>query len=557
MSASSRANIEITASSNRLTRGLATAQAKVRGWAAALARGMGNVKFKMPGFGKNALSHFGGNLMTKGFDSLVAGAEDVRNFERGLTRFGIAARQTPAQLAMLRSSIDEISDATGVSRDEVLAGARAYVDLAGASAFSTDKLRLLTNVTQATGAEIGDVATTVYGLGDALKIPDTDMEATLSGLINQSKDGAVHFNQLAEQVTKLAPRFARFGVLGREGAIQFGAMFQVMRPGFKDADEAATGMEGMLRGIILHAKNFEDAGVKIYKIGPNGQKMLLPALQILTAIGHSKLAKDPTLLVKAFGRGEGEQAYQMWSKHLDLFNQLVEAGQKATTVQEDLAAYTQSDAGKIDKAFNSVKLSIAEAFTPERIQAFANALVTAAGYFSTIVSDASTWISAVGHMFGGGGGKDVEVNSALQDLFLNNTVMPGIKNGATAQTEASAIANAKDIIANPQKYANTQWAHDYGGTQGLVAAAKKYLDSEGYVMTPAGPDNTAFGRTYKNKGPDVDLKKLQASLDHLAGVITKLQPTAPATHVKVDVGRDKIVDGARTSSRHATGVSHG
>ena len=102
----------------------------------------------------------------------------------------------------------------------MLAGKRAYVDLAGAENASAASMRTLARTAQAIGAAIGDMATVSYSLQNALKVRPDDMENVIGGLINQSKDGTIHFQNMAEEIIALAPKFARFGTLGREGATE-------------------------------------------------------------------------------------------------------------------------------------------------------------------------------------------------------------------------------------------------------------------------------------------------------------------------------------------------
>src|SRR6185312_3885978 len=95
-------------------------------------------------------------------DLIVDQGREVLGFEEKLTRFGIAARRTPEELAEMRKAIRQVSNETGLAADQVLTGARAYVDLAGAESYSTDMMRTLARAAQAGESSIGDMATVVY-----------------------------------------------------------------------------------------------------------------------------------------------------------------------------------------------------------------------------------------------------------------------------------------------------------------------------------------------------------------------------------------------------------
>lgn len=397
-----RAEIEITASDSRLASGLNSARSKWQTFASSIARSNHAMSssFKMPkmvGAGATALGNFGGSMLTRGFDKVSEAATEVRDFERSLVRFQIVAKSTPEAMRDFRTQINGISEATAISREKILAGAQAYVDITGDVKGANAQLSMFARAAQASDSDIMDIARAGAAMQDAMKLPSGEVEAALSGLINQGKEGAVTMKDFAGEMPGLLSRFARFGVLGKEGVLQIGGMFQVVRKGFPDAAEAATGLQAMMGGMIKHADRFHHAGVDVFDIGKDGTKTLKPMSNIIEQIGKSKLAKDPQLLNKAFGRGEGEQAYQMLKGHVDMLRQMEEAGKDAGTVQRDLATFMTSDAGRIDGAFNKIKLTIAEVFTPDRILAFAHAMEDLATSIKPLVD----FLGKAGDVLGG------------------------------------------------------------------------------------------------------------------------------------------------------------
>jgi TP901 family phage tail tape measure protein len=410
------ASVEIQARSSGLAAQLREIRAQFGRFADGIGAGFDKQSKKkgglFSGFG-GAASTAGGVLAANAISRVThlaeEGAEGVFDFERNLTRFGIAARQTPAEIDTLRSSIGKLSIETGKSREDILGGARAFVDLAGAAALTDSAVSTIARTSAATGSDVKDIATVMYSLTDAMKIKPAEMESTLSGLVNQSKDGSVHFNQFAEEIIAIAPQFARFGQTGRTATMQLGAMFQVMRSGFKDPAETATGMSGIFKGLVLHADKFAKAGVKVYDVGKDGTKHLKPLSEIFAAIDKSKLIKDPTLLQKAFGRGEGMRAYQIFDEHLKKFDELVAAGQATDTIGEDLKTNIESPAGAVDAALNKLKVTIAEAFTPERIAAFSAAVVDLASKVGPLVG----FVEKIGGVLGGFEGVGVGIRNAV------------------------------------------------------------------------------------------------------------------------------------------------
>ncbi len=399
-SASRNAKIEITSSAAGMDRGLADARRKMHGFqrdsASAFekaskqqAAAAGSHNSMLAGGLRSAV---GGVAAIAGIDlsgGIVGIASDVMDFEKRLTRFQIIAGKTTAGMNDMRVAVNGVSRETGIARDKILEGAQTYVDLTGDVAGAERSMRVFARVAQASESSIADVATSAAALQDSMHIKPDEMEAVFSGLISQGKLGAVNLKDFAGELSSILPRFARFGVLGKEGVVQLGAMFQIGRKGFGSASETATGMAGLMGGLTLHASKFEAAGVKIYNVAKDGTKSFRPLNEIIKDIAKSKLAKDPTLLTKAFGRKEGLQFYQMLVDHVGEFDALAKAGEDAGTVQRDLDTYMQSSSGKMEKAWNDVKIAIAEALTPERIKKFTEELVKAGAVMEKLINGLS------------------------------------------------------------------------------------------------------------------------------------------------------------------------
>ncbi len=326
---------------------------------------------EMLGAGRGLLGGVGNGMqMALGFQALggIEGmARGVFDFNDQLMRFQLAARKTPAEAQKIGEAARQIATETGIAAEKVLAGARAYVDLAGAENYSEGMMRLLARSASASGAAIGDMATVAYSLHNALNIDPGTMEDVIGGLINQSKDGTIHFQNMAEEIIALGPKFARFGVTGRQGAAELGAMLQIAGSGFKDAAEASTGMQGLFRGLILHEDKFRKAGVATMTMGKDGAKHLRPLEEIVNDISKSGLMKDPSKLLKDVGRGEGEAFLQLWIKQIEKYKELTDAAMVNGVVQKDLATVTESSSGRMAISMEKVKNAFAEALTPERV----------------------------------------------------------------------------------------------------------------------------------------------------------------------------------------------
>lgn len=384
MAERAKAGIEITASSNRLTAGLAKARATITRWAGGMARGIG--KIGAPAIG-TAIGTFAGNLATKGFDSIVDQGKQLIDLERSLTRYQIAAGKTPEAMNAFKSSIRAASRETAIGSADILAGAQTYIDLTGDIDGAEKAMKSFARIAQASGSSVSDIATATASMQMTMGLQAGDIEKVFSGLITQGKVGAISLKDMASELSTLGPMMSKFqNGTGAEGIATMGAAFQVVRQGAGSAAEANTQLQGLITGIVKHAKDFEKVGVQIYNKDPKtGVKTLKPFADIIDGISESKLMKDPTALGKAFGRVEALAAFQSLTRNKALYDELIQKAKTSNAVQADMQTYLQSNAGKIETAFNNVKLSLAEAFTPERITAFVNALTKVADAMVKVV----------------------------------------------------------------------------------------------------------------------------------------------------------------------------
>jgi len=363
------AAIELVADHSKLASGLRAAGGIVESFAKST-RGALTAMALAPGkalanIGKSMLTLGSFSVASRGLDIMVDAGKGVFDFERKLTRFGIATRTSGAGLAEWRKEARATSIATGQDANVVLDSARAYVDLAGAQNSSIEKMRILSRAGAASEAEGKDLAGMMYQLTRSMKVTDDQMEDTMGGLINQAKDGAIEAKQMAAEFAGMMPIFARFGVTGREGAIQLGAMYQVTRDGFDSAAQAATGMIRLMAGFQRHASRFKNWGIEVFK--PGSKKELRSMADIMEQVKKNPLSKDIEALIKAFGRSEAWRTFELLNESPDRLRQLEEAGRANGVIAKDLATFTESAAGRMDVAFEKMKNGFAEVLTPERI----------------------------------------------------------------------------------------------------------------------------------------------------------------------------------------------
>lgn len=507
---SARAQIEVTASSNRLTQGLAAARAKVMKWAGAVGRGIKAVS------SNSTVGNVLGNLQSKATDFAIDAAKGVIDLERNLTRFQIAAGKTPESMNAMRKSISSISKETAIGSADILAGAQTYVDLTGDVAGAEKAMRSFSRIAQASGSSVSDIATATASMQMSMKLDSGDIENAFSGLISQGKMGAVSLKDMAAELSTLGPMMAKFkGGTGLEGIKTMGAAFQVVRQGAGSASEANTQLQSVITGIVSHAKQFEKAGVKIYDKDPKtGVKSLKPFAQIIEGISKSKLMKDPTALGKAFGRVEALAAFQSLAKNRDLYDELIAKGADASAVQKDLDTYLNSTAGKLDTAMNQLKVSIAEAFTPERI----------AGFVAAVQQLVDLLIKAVG--FAEQLGSKIDYEGAIGKKVEQDEVARAGK-----MTDVQKRARADELDRKAEALSRSDALGARGAREGMRSAAKK-------LRTSAGSWGVSDG-----KSPGFDATQAQAFFGAVSAQMddAKKNPKAAAAAVGSDTIAGQIL----------------
>lgn len=390
------ATIGIKADSKALDADLASAKKKLRGFAGVVDKINGGKKMgKVWGGAKGAVVNAVGGATAMASSAFVDAAVSVIDFERNLTRLQIAAGKSTADMDKIRASIYEVSRATGISTAAVLEGTQTYVDLTGDVDGATAAMSAFARISQASGASVSDVATATAALKESMQLDPKDIEAAFSGLIMQGKAGAVSLKDFAGELSRLAPQFAAFGGSGLKGIADLGASLQVIRKGFGSADQAAVGMQNLMTSLTMNAKKFSAAGVKIFKVGKGGKKEFRGWLDIIDQIDHSKLANSPDLLAQAFGSSEASRAFNMLRANRGELEKIYEVGLDVNAVERDRATFMASNAGRIEIAMNNMKLAIAEAMTPERIEAFVNGLERAAKFAGGIADSIGSFMENV------------------------------------------------------------------------------------------------------------------------------------------------------------------
>ncbi len=443
MASKKRATAELTADDRGLQRGLARAERRFGAFRKMTSRGFGALA--------GASSKLAGGLLggaTLGGTALIASeAAKTVEFEEALTRLAINSKGAVGSLEVLRSKIFDVSNNTGVAREEVLAAASTFTALTGDGKAAADSMELFAKVSKGTGSSMDDIATSAAAMAQNMKIAPQDMEKAFSILIAGGKAGAIELKDVAGLMASLSAANQRFaGSSGTGGLASMSAALQIARQGFGSAAEAATGLEALMGAIVQNSGKLKDAGIKVFnRDAKTGQKTLRSFDEIVQAIANSKLAKDPTALFKALGRKEAIAAFDALTKNRAAWGDLADATLDAKDVQEDFNTFQQSSAGQLQAAWNEAKNSIAAAITPQMIEGFSAAIRGAI----SLAGDLVRGLGAVGEKITEiMGGDDAEITKMDQDAALDRLLLKGNSlEDVERRMQASKAKNPWDMQA--------------------------------------------------------------------------------------------------------------
>lgn len=381
------------------------AREQLKGFARDAEHDMKPLRARLGGAVRSALGAKVGTVRGLMFNPITAGvaavgaatavaAKDALSFEDALTDLDISGSGAAGSLASVREKVLAVSGQVGIAKEEILRGAQSFVTLTGDGKGAIEMLDLFARANAGGKVAMEDAAGVAAALRMQMGITNAEMEKAFSIITRSGKAGKVEFKDMGALIPSLGAAFNKFaGSQGIGGLTELSSAFQIAARGFGNQPaEAATALESLFRSIVQHAGKLEKAGVQVFDKDPKtGVKTLRDFFGIVDAIGESDLMKDPTKLQDALGRVEAMQAFQQLHKYRNEWVSIGQATRGANDIAEDFNRRQQSSAYQVKKAWNDVKVAVADAFTPERIQAFAMAIKS----LISLATDAATAVASI------------------------------------------------------------------------------------------------------------------------------------------------------------------
>lgn len=341
---------------------------------------------------------------------LQSAAKDALAFDAALTDIGIASKDSVGPLDELREKVLSVSNETGVAKEEVLALARQFVSVTGDGEGAVKAMDTFAKVMVATTSPAEDVATAAAALNQQLGLTPDQMERAFSIISEAGKRGKVELKDFAGLFATTGANFKQFAdSQSVRGLTSVSSALQFVAQNFGSSSEAANGLNSLMQTLPNRAAELKKhAGVDVFNVDENGVKTLKSFSEIVFDIGNSKMATDPEIMSKALGqRKEAKLALSALLDNRDAWFSMARGIEHADNISEDSFRRLNSSAGKMQKRLNAMRNRIADAFSPERIDAMVTAIEKLTDALGFVVDHAkeilATWIAIKAAMLAAGG----------------------------------------------------------------------------------------------------------------------------------------------------------
>lgn len=374
---------------------------KTDGINAKLDKILGETEKKTKSWGQKLASNLNKELGEKLGGALKMGAlagaaafgvafKDALDFDALLGDIAIGSDGAVGSIEVLRGKILSMSRATGVAKEEIAGGIKKFVELTGDGKAAADSMEVFARTAVATKAEMSDIAEVAAAMNQQLGIAPKQFDKAFSILIAGGKAGSVEFKNMAALLSEVAAAGSKFdGMVGTDGLASLSAAFQLVRQGFggpQGANKAATSLVALMGEIGDKSKALRKVGVRVWEKRADGKTVKRDFRDIVKSLGKLT-AKQRT---EIFGLDAGK-ALEEILKVDGAWEQLTEKTKKANDNQTDYDKRQALASQRAANAWNAVKVAVAEAFTPERLQAFTAVLAKTL----ELAIDLTGWVSEI------------------------------------------------------------------------------------------------------------------------------------------------------------------
>jgi TP901 family phage tail tape measure protein len=342
---------------------------------------------------------------------------DELKFDESMNRLDISSRGAMGPMGDVRNQILAVSRASSVAKEDILGAAASFTALTGDGKAAAALLGTFAKMNVATGSSMEDISASAASMTQQLGITVPEMDRAFSILIAGGKAGKIEIKDMAALMASLGASFKPFGESqGIGGLSTLGAAFQVTAQNFGSASEAATGLEALMGSLQRNAKKLKDAKINVFEADG---KTLKPMLEIVDQLTSKDF--NETKLFDLLGRKEAITTLRALRDNRQMVDEIAKSTRNAKDLEEDNARMMQSNAVKLKKAWNDLKVTISEALTPERIAAFTRFLEMSIGVAAKLVDTLSNVPGYVEFLHGEGQVANQDRSDAFEDYVRKVT----------------------------------------------------------------------------------------------------------------------------------------
>lgn len=290
---------------------------------------------------------------------------DFLNFDEQLADIDVATEGAMGSFESLRDRVLDVSDATGLAKEQVAGASAAFVTLTGDGKVAAEQMGTFARVMKASKASAEGVAGTAAAMSQQFGVAGKDFEQGFSMMIRAGKAGAVELRDLASVLPELGGLATQFaGGKGLKGLAELTAALQVVASGTGgNAAKARTQIQALYTTLLSKVGELKGIGVSVMEVDPaTGKKVARNFRAIVDDIAAKGLSTDR--LVEMFGSVEATNAFLSLAKNgSQAWDQITRAQMGARDVAEDYAKRQRYLSTRVAKAWNLIKNAVTRALT--------------------------------------------------------------------------------------------------------------------------------------------------------------------------------------------------
>ena len=285
-----------------------------------------------------------------------AAIEQAAESERTLTRIGITAEATRAEMETVGRELLKIGDDVSLPYQSMVQGLDSLTASGRNLNESMDFLPSVAATAQASGADITEIATTADAMSRSLKISSGEMQRAFDILVAGGKAGKFELKDMARYLPTLAPAMKALGYEGLDGLKKLIAMLQVVREQTGTAEEAATNYQSVLQKMETDrtAKKFKKFGIDLRKEMEGARAAGKDVLDVFINLANQAVKGDLSKLPQLFADAQMAKGMRALMTGADSMERYVAALKNVDgATMRDLNVLLKDQQAKIDKLSNA------------------------------------------------------------------------------------------------------------------------------------------------------------------------------------------------------------